>query len=181
MKDFLNNLIENKQITVVDDNKEYKSFLREAYLFAEENSSDETTWVGAVIVNGNEIITKGANRFAPGVIETEEREERPRKYLCQDHAERNAIYIAAREGKKLEGSTMFAPWIPCIACANGIITSGIKTLVIHYERVMRTSPDWLDDLKESVKMLLEGGVEIIVVRGRIGDCKDKIRNEIWEP
>ena len=181
MQDLFNNLIENKQITVVDDNEEYKKFLREAYLFAEENSTDETTWVGAVITKGNKVISKGANRFAPGVIETEEREERPKKYMCQDHAERNAIYIAAREGKELKGSTIFTPWIPCPACSSGIITSGIKTLVVHYERIMKTSPDWLDDFQESLKMLSEGGVEIIVVRGKIGGCRDKVRNEIWEP
>ena len=180
MKDFLDELIKTNSV-VVNNSKKYIDNLRKAYLFAEKNSTDKDTWTGSVIMNKDNIISYGANRFAPGVKQTKERMQKPKKYLCQDHAERNAIFLAAKDGKKISGTSMFMPWVPCSACANAIITSGIKALIIHYDKCIKTPSDWIDDIKEAVSMLLEANVKIIIVTAKIGGCKAKFRGELWYP
>ena len=47
------------------------------------------------------------------------------EWCVAGHAERNAIYAAAREGIRLEGSTIFTPGLPCPDCARAIIQAGI--------------------------------------------------------
>jgi len=180
MKEYLDNLISSHS-AIIDNQEKHKTFLRDAYNFAEKNSSDNSTWTGAVIVKGDTIVSEGANRFAPGVKKTKERQERPKKYLCQLHCERDAIYNAARKGVSLEGCTMYMPWMPCCACANAIITSGIKALVVHYPKIIRTPEDWLDDIKEAVKMLIEANIRLIVVDEHIGGCKNRFREIEWNP
>ncbi len=180
MKKFLDKLIKENYVKI-NNSKENKDYLRKAYVFAKENSTDKDTWTGSIIVNNGKIITSGANRFAPGVKQTSDRKNRPKKYLFQDHAERNAIYIAAKEGKKLDGSKMYMPWAPCPICANAIIISGIKTLIIHYDKVMKTPKDWVDDIIEAVNMLLESKIRIEVVTDKIGECEAKFRGEYWKP
>jgi dCMP deaminase len=53
------------------------------------------------------------------------------QYCQASHAERNAIYAAARLGHPLEGCTLFLNWvIPCVECSKAIINSGIKEVVV---------------------------------------------------
>jgi len=68
-------------------------------------SKDRSTKVGAVIVGpDNEIRSTGYNSFVRGINDTiEERQQRPEKYFWFEHAERNAIYCAARHGASLKG------------------------------------------------------------------------------
>jgi len=63
-------------------------------------SNDQSTKVGAVIVGPHhEIRSTGWNDFPRGVIDNiQERRKRPTKYDFTEHAERNAIYNAARVG-----------------------------------------------------------------------------------
>lgn len=180
MKDFLDNLIKTNRI-IIDNSKSNITFLRKTYQFAENNSTDKETWVGSIIIDNNKIISKGANRFAPKVKQTKDRMQRPKKYFCQDHAERNAIFLAAKNGIKLNGTTMIMPWIPCSACANAIITSGIKSLITDYEECIKTPLDWINEFKESISMLLETKIKIIVVTEKIGKCQNKFRGKMWQP
>lgn len=46
-----------------------------------------------------------------------------------EHAERAAIYSAARIGTKLAGCSIFATLFPCSSCMRAIVQSGISTLV----------------------------------------------------
>ena len=80
-------------------------------------SKDRSSKVGCVIVGpSNEIRSTGFNGFPRGVADDiSERLTRPEKYLWTEHAERNAIYNAARAGISLEGCTMYLPWFPCAA------------------------------------------------------------------
>ena len=66
-------------------------------------SRDRSTKVGAVIVGPNrEVRSVGYNGFPRGVNDAiESRYERPGKYDWTEHAERNAIYNAARYGGPL--------------------------------------------------------------------------------
>src|SRR5678816_3286831 len=83
-------------------------FLREAARIATW-SKDRSTKVGCVIVGpSREIRSTGYNGFPRGVNDdVDERHARPMKYAYCEHAERNAIYNAARVGIPLEGCTLY--------------------------------------------------------------------------
>jgi len=180
MKHFLDILIEEGSIGTVNSDFE-RDMLREAYLYAEAHSTDQSTWAGAVITKDEQLLSRGTNIFPEGVEITEMRSSSPAKYIYQDHSERNAIYNAAKIGKALQDTTIYATWVPCPACTNGIINSGIKRVVFHYEKAIRTQSDWKKDLSESVLMLLEAGIQVDVFLGKIGDCKSLFDDKRWEP
>ena len=180
MKHFIDSLLEGGEVGI-DSSEFAKDMLREAYLHAQNVSTDDSTWAGASIVKGEKILSKGANVFANGVIVTDYRLSSPAKRLYQDHSERNAIFKAAKVGIPLDGSTIYATWVPCPPCSNGIIISGINRVVIHYEKAIRTRKDWSKELSESILMLLEAGVQVDFVLGKIGGCESKFKGEIWEP
>ena len=94
-------------------------------------SKDERTQIGAVIVGKDkEIVSTGYNSFPRGIKDNvKERQERPEKYFWFEHAERNAIYNAARIGVSTKGCTMYLSCgIPCSDCARGIINAGITRI-----------------------------------------------------
>jgi len=121
-------------------------------------SKDQSTKVGALIVGPNrEVISTGYNGFARGVCDqVDERHRRPAKYLWTEHAERNAIYNAARRGIQTEGTTMYLQWFPCADCARAIIQSGISLVVA--ERPNLSDPRWGASFRISKEMLEEAGV-----------------------
>lgn len=132
---------------------------------AREQSPDTSSKIGAAITDlyGHTAIT-GFNTFPKGVVVTPERLERPLKYKYTEHAERNAIYAAARLGCSLEGCTLFLigmgpPTVPCVECARAIIQSGIVRVVgFGYKPVPE---HWIDDLNMAKDILAEGGVEFV--------------------
>lgn len=159
-------------------------FIRQAMLIAEK-SKDPSTKVGCVIVSDdNVVLSMGYNGFPRGIIEDEfewhqythkealgdirfTRWDRPEKYSWTEHAERNAIYNAARNGTKLAGSKMylnFEPEAMCADCTRAMIQTGIKEIIgpnipfggkgvgTHYQ------------LTYSGKMLEEAGVKVRVVK-----------------
>ncbi|MBV9759705.1 MAG: hypothetical protein JO340_03985 [Acidobacteriaceae bacterium] len=99
--------------------------------------SKDPTPVGCVIAGAsNEIRSTGYNGFPRGIDDSlDERLRRPAKYFWTEHAERNAIYNAARIGTPLEGCRMYLPWFPCVDCARAIVQCGIAELVAF-------EPDW---------------------------------------
>ncbi len=123
-------------------------------------SKDPSRGVGCVIVgSSNQILSSGYNGFARGVNDHEEsRNKRPAKYDWTEHAERNAIYNAARTGVALEGATIYLPWFPCAACSRAIVQVGINVLVAI--RPAADDPQWADQFEVSEIMLREAGVQI---------------------
>lgn len=92
-------------------------------------STDRDTQVGCVITDQYLFVLQvGANTHTRGMEQTEDNSTRPNKYDWIEHAERNAIYDAARKGLALEGTIMHLPGFPCVECARAIAQSGIKTL-----------------------------------------------------
>lgn len=117
--------------------------------------------VGAIVVKDFRVLSTGYNGAPKGIrhcgvagclrkelkVSSGQRHE-----LCRGlHAEQNAIVQAAWHGVKIEGSTMYCTYQPCIICVKMMINSGIKRLVYEGEY-----PDKLAKqmLKES-KMLVE--------------------------
>jgi dCMP deaminase len=95
-------------------------------------SEDRSRKVGAVIVGpANDLRAIGYNGLPRGVrSNVEERHDRTanEKYYWFEHAERNAIYNAARSGIATEGCRLYTTLFPCADCARAIIQSGIVEL-----------------------------------------------------
>jgi dCMP deaminase len=123
-------------------------------------SKDRSRQVGCVIVGpSNEIRSAGFNGFPRRVDdEDEERHSRPAKYRWAEHAERNAIYNAARAGIPLSGCRMYLPWFPCMDCARAIVQCGIADLMCIKPDL--ADPQWGRDFAEVPRLLEEGGVTV---------------------
>ena len=127
-------------------------------------SKDQSTQIGAVIVGvDNEVLSTGYNSFPRGLADdVESRQERPEKYFWFEHAERNAIYNAARVGTPLKGSSIYlTSGLPCMDCARGIVNSGIKK--VYCKRICTTTnkEKWGESQKRSRELLIECGIEVI--------------------
>lgn len=125
-----------------------------------EWSKDRSTKVGAVIVGPfNEVRAIGYNGFPRGINDdAPERHERPEKYLWVEHAERNAIYNAARAGISTSGCKMYLPWFPCMDCARAIIQAGIETLIALEPDI--NDARWGEDFKRAIRLFQEAGVAV---------------------
>ena len=126
-------------------------------------SKDESTQIGAVVVGlDNEVLSTGYNSFPRRLDDTkQERQERPEKYFWFEHAERNAIYNAARIGVSLKNSTIYlTSGIPCMDCARGIVNSGIKTVYCKEVCTTKNKEKWEESQKKSLQLLLECGVVV---------------------
>lgn len=107
-------------------------FILQATVIAQK-SKDPSTKVGCVIVgDDNAILSMGFNGFPRGVDENDpSRWQSPEKYHWVEHAERNAIYNAARHGINLMGARAYLNFEPkpCADCTRALIQAGIKEIV----------------------------------------------------
>ena len=127
-------------------------------------SKDESTQIGAVVVGeGNNVLSTGYNSFPRGLDDSlPERQERPEKYFWMEHAERNAIYNAARIGVSLKNSTIYlTSGLPCMDCARGIVNSGIKTVYCKQICTTKNKDKWDESQKKSLELLRECDVDVI--------------------
>lgn len=138
-------------------------FMRLALVQAAEFSKDGSRKVAALIISAttHEIRSSGYNGMPRGCDdEREERLVKPEKLFWFEHAERNAIYNAARVGTPLEGSILLGTMFPCMDCARGIVQAGIKGVII----LQPSGPDrWSEHFKRSVELFKECGVEVEMI------------------
>lgn len=144
---------------------EWTDYLKAAYIFAIQNSTDPSTQNGAIVVRESCILAYGANHFPRDVKESKARWARPLKYSFVEHAERNAIFYAARNGIKLDGATMYVPWFSCADCARAIIQSGISEVVGHDSQIHKT---WNDSIEIALQMFDEAGVKYRWIKASFG-------------
>ena len=126
-------------------------------------SKDPNTQVGCIIAGqAHEIRSTGYNSFPRGIRDDiPERLVRPTKYLWMEHAERNAIYNAARCGTPLEGCTIYIELMPCMDCARAIVQAGIKAVVVSGERMRQYSSEYYDEHFRLVEELFqEAGIAV---------------------
>jgi dCMP deaminase len=136
-----------------------------------QNSPDRSTKVGCVITESDGyVITKGFNRMPKGINDTiDARHERPVKYSWFEHAERVAIFDAARRGISLEGSTLYCGSTlagpPCAECCRALIEAGIKRVVgsIGDDDPNTWEARWRDSMMVSLEMLKEAGIQFDTV------------------
>jgi dCMP deaminase len=131
-----------------------------AELLAEERATCSRAQVGAVIAREGRIISSGYNGTPSGMkhcqhetkhdVDCAQRQYRTYRfngetyfskcdcvvsYPCKDsvHAERNAVYFAARHGHATLGADMYCTHSPCVDCAQAIIQAGIAT--VYYQEL----------------------------------------------
>lgn len=160
-----------------------RELLRIAYQYASDNSLDTSTHNGSVLVTSDgEEFVRGTNRLPPGVKPDDRRlNQRPDKYDYMEHAERWAIYTAARQGVPTERATLYVPWYACKDCARGIIVAGIKRVVGHKQMFDKTPERWRESIAIGDEMLDEAGVIRDIYDGPIGGVRVLFNGEHWEP
>lgn len=144
-----------------------KLFIDAAELFSTK-SKDPSTKIGAVIIGpDNEVRSVGFNGFPRGVEDDpkafDHRYERPAKYSYTEHAERNAIYNAARVGLSLKDCTLYMNYNPheiCPDCARAIIQSGIKKVIGPVRSMLKPEnrKQWEDTFKITDTMFSEASI-----------------------
>jgi dCMP deaminase len=129
-------------------------------------SEDQSRKVGAVIVGpGQEIRSTGYNGFPRGVKAEDparHSKEGGEKYHWFEHAERNAIYNAARHGTGLQGCTLYANLFPCADCVRAIIQSGITHLKTY--EMPPSDQTYARSFIVSMEMLREAGIAVSTYR-----------------
>jgi dCMP deaminase len=157
------NITKAMALTLSDD--KCRKYLLLAQETANIFSKDESTKVGAIfLANGSHhIISMGYNGMPRGFDETKkERWERPVKYKYVEHAERNAIYNACRNGSSLEDSIAIVTLFPCCDCMRAIIQSGVKSIVTPSIPIS-ISDEWKDNFKYSKEMADECDINIKMI------------------
>ena len=127
-------------------------------------SKDQSSKLGAVIVGkDNDVLSVGYNSFPRGFDDDSPKyQERPEKYDWFEHAERNAIYSAARRGVALKGSKIYlSSQVACMPCARAIINSGIKKVYCKREHTTNNKEKWDDSCAKSLILLKKCGVKVI--------------------
>jgi dCMP deaminase len=132
-------------------------------------SKDPNTHVGSVIADSDNVLVATGYNSLPRGLEIDEQElrisrENGEKYLWIEHAERNAIYNAARRGTILKGCKVYVPWLPCADCARGIIQTGIAEVIIHQNGQefydLHTNGKWVEQHKRTITMFEEASVKL---------------------
>ena len=117
--------------------------------------------VGAILVarDGTEIAA--CNTFPTGVRDLEERHQGDGRFVWMEHAERHAIFEAARRGVATSGAHLTTTFFPCIDCARAIVDAGVACLDAPAPDF--DDPVWGGSFERSQTILREGGVEIRIV------------------
>lgn len=129
-------------------------------LFSAQRSKDNSTQVGACIVNSDrKIVSVGYNGMPTGCADDDMPWERTgetsldTKYPFVCHAELNAILNSSMNG--VNGATLYVTLFPCNECAKAIIQCGIKRVVYLENKYADT-----ESVKASVFMLEKCGVAV---------------------
>lgn len=104
---------------------------------ASQASDDPDTQTGCVLAFAGPLkglYVQGANQLPRGVRKTQDRLVRPEKYRWIEHAERVAIFSAARAGQSTHGAIAYQFFMPCMDCARALVFAGITRLVVDRKR-----------------------------------------------
>jgi dCMP deaminase len=129
---------------------------------AARGSPNKVRQVGAALAfaDGGDPVS-ACNTFPVGVADLAWRHEGDGRFVWMEHAERNAIYAAARAGRGLAGATMVSTFFPCIDCARAIVQTGIARLTTYDPPL--DDPVWGSAFPRSQIILQEGGVAVTLL------------------
>jgi dCMP deaminase len=132
-----------------------------AALRAATGSPNRVRQVGAVLVTQDGTQIAACNTFPAGVRDIEERHAGDGRLVWMEHAERHAIFEAARRGLATAGGHLTTTFFPCIDCARAIVDTGITCL--DTPAPIFADPVWGSSFERSQLILQEGGVELRMV------------------
>ena len=123
-------------------------------------SKDPGTKVGCVLVNERRIISTGYNGFPQTISDDLDRYiDREYKLSVTVHAEANAILNAAKNGTRVQGSTLYVTFPPCSQCASAIIQAGVAQIVCPDPAL---APErWRSNFKAANNLFYEAGVKVL--------------------
>jgi dCMP deaminase len=135
-------------------------------LRAASASPNRVRKVGAVLVSRDGVEISACNDFPPGVRNLEERHAGDGRFVWMEHAERRAIFAAARRAIATAGARMTSTFFPCIDCARAIVEAGV--VLLDTPAPAFDDPVWGSSFERSQVILEEGGVEIRIIEVSTG-------------
>lgn len=129
--------------------------------------SKDTTKTSSIIVGpAYEIRSTGYNGAPRGFNDNDKiKFEKPEKYFWVEHAERNAIYNAARVGTSTDNCTLYASHFPCIDCARAIVQAGITKVVIsnkNLDAFTHKSSMYYEHKQRTIEMFRQCKISLII-------------------
>ena len=123
-------------------------------------SKDPSTKCGCVLVKDRRVIATGYNGFPASISDSLDRyQNREFKLAVVVHAEKNALFNAAKNGSTTEGCTAYVTWPPCSQCASALIQAGVSKVICPVPEV---APErWIDNFILASDLLYEAGVTVI--------------------
>ena len=123
-------------------------------------SKDPGTTVGCVLVKDRRILATGYNGFPASLSDhLPLYEDRDYKLAVVVHAEKNALFNAAKNGANTESCTAYVTFPPCSQCAAALIQAGVSLVVCPNPS---ESPDrWKANFKIASDILSEAGVKTL--------------------
>jgi dCMP deaminase len=123
-------------------------------------SKDPSTKCGCVLVHDRRIISTGYNGLPASLSDSLDRyQNREFKLATIIHAEKNAIFNAAKNGSLTEGTTAYVTWPPCSQCASALIQAGVSKVVCPDPK---TGPErWVSNFLLANDLLYEAGVKVL--------------------
>jgi dCMP deaminase len=128
---------------------------------ASRGSPNRVRRVGAVLLTRDGAEIAACNTFPQGVRDLEERCGGEARFVWMEHAERRAIFAAARRGSATQGGHLTTTFFPCIDCARAIVESGLAC--VDSPAPVFSDPVWGGAFARSQLILEEGGVEVRTV------------------
>ena len=133
--------------------------LLDTAIAAARHSPNRVRKVGALLLPaGGEPMLSACNTYPHGVQDTELRHQGNGRLIWMEHAERNAIYAAAKAGVALDGASLATTYFPCVDCARAIVQSGIRH--VHTIPPDLADPVWGESFIYSRTVLEEAGVQM---------------------
>jgi dCMP deaminase len=122
-------------------------------------SKDPSTKCGCVLVKDRRILSTGYNGLPANLSDSLERyQDREFKLAAIIHAEKNALFNAAKNGTNTTGCTAYITWPPCSQCASALIQAGVSKVVCPHPN---SGPErWRENFVLANNLLYEAGVEV---------------------
>jgi dCMP deaminase len=112
------------------------------------------------MVKDRRIISTGYNGLPASLSDSLDRyNDRDFKLATIIHAEKNAIFNAAKNGSSSEGATAYVTWPPCSQCASALIQAGVEKVICPDPK---DGPDrWVSNFLLANELLYEAGVKVL--------------------
>ena len=146
--------------------------LLERAVVAAAKSPNRIRRVGAVLVAAGAEIA-ACNTFPPGVTPLPERATGDNRFIWLEHAERTALFEAAKRGLATNGGMLVSTYFPCTDCARAIVLAGLKSVATP--RPEFDDPVWGESFRTSAAILSEGAVQVVY----LAEDQERIHRRIW--